>query len=63
MVGVWFASVQPKAILAGLLAGVGITLLFLLTPLPSKPLGIHAGVWGLAINFLAVWQLHRRAAD
>jgi Na+/proline symporter len=62
MVGVWFASVQPKAILVGLLAGAGITLLFLLTPLPAKPLGIHAGVWGLAVNFLTVWQLHRRHA-
>lgn len=58
MLGVWFSALKPEAVLAGLLAGVGFTLLFLLTPLPSKPFDIHAGVWGLAINFLTIWRMH-----
>ncbi len=63
MLGVWFSTLKPKAVLAGLLIGVGITLLFLLTPLPSKPLGIHAGVWGLAVNLLVVWSLHLKQRE
>ncbi|MEA3372468.1 MAG: sodium:solute symporter family protein [Campylobacterota bacterium] len=55
MLGVWFKQVSSRAIMAGLLAGVGITLLFLLTPLPSKPFGIHAGVIGLVLNFATVY--------
>lgn len=58
MLGVWLPKLSARAVLAGLLIGVGVTLLFLLTSLPSKPLGIHAGVWGLAANFLTVWRLH-----
>lgn len=61
MLGVWLPRLSSRAVLTGLLIGIGITLLFLLTALPSKPLGIHAGVWGLAANFLTLWWLYRRA--
>lgn len=39
--------------------GVGFTLLFLLTSLPSKPFGFHAGVIGLLLNFSVVYTHHR----
>ena len=55
MLGVWFKELDKKAVLWGLLGGVGFTLLFLLTPLPSKPLGLHAGVLGLLLNFAIVY--------
>jgi len=39
----------------GLLIGLAFTLLFLLSPLPNKPLGFHAGVIGLALNMMVVF--------
>ena len=58
MLGLHFRSLTAKAVLAGLLAGVGVTLILLLTPLPSRPLGVHAGVWGLMLNFAVVaWHI------
>ncbi len=60
MLGVWFKRLGATAVLAGLLAGVALTLLLLLAPLPAKPLGIHAGVWGLTLNVTVVFLLHRR---
>jgi Na+/proline symporter len=59
MLGVWFRQIGHRAIMAGLLVGVLFTLTFLVTPLPSKPLGFHAGVIGLALNFLTVWMMVR----
>ncbi|MEN8146694.1 MAG: sodium:solute symporter family protein [Campylobacterota bacterium] len=58
MLGLHVKELRTKDVLAGLLVGVGITLLFLLTPLPSKPFGFHAGVLALGINFAVVWGLH-----
>jgi SSS family solute:Na+ symporter len=61
MLGVWIKRLSPDAVLVGLLGGVAITLFFLLSPLPSKPLGLHAGVLGLAVNFALVFLLHTAA--
>ncbi|MBU0721003.1 sodium:solute symporter family protein [bacterium] len=55
MLGLHFKNLDHKSILYGLLGGLAVTLLFLLTPLPSKPLGFHAGVLGLVINFFLIW--------
>ena len=60
MLGVHFKKISHKSVLYGLLAGVSITLLLLLTPLPSKPFGFHAGVIGLAFNFLVLFAHHKR---
>ena len=59
MLGVHFKKLDQKSILLGILVGVFITLLFLLTPLPSKPFGFHAGVIGLIFNFLTIYLHHR----
>ena len=58
MLGIHVKALRTQDVMAGLLVGVGITLLFLLTPLPSKPFGFHAGVLALGINFTVVWGLH-----
>ena len=58
MLGVHFKNLSAKSVLYGLFVGVGITLLFLLSPLPSKPFGFHAGVIGLIFNFLTLYLHH-----
>ena len=61
MLGVHFKEVKSSSILCGLLVGLGFTLLFLLSPLPDRPFGFHAGVVGLALNALIVYLHHRFA--
>ena len=58
MLGIHFKKLSHKSIIYGLLTGVGITLLFLLTSLSSKPFGFHAGVIGLIFNFLVIYLHH-----
>ncbi|MCD6258528.1 MAG: sodium:solute symporter family protein [Helicobacteraceae bacterium] len=64
MLGIHYKSIVPKTILLGLFAGLGFTLMFLLTPLDAKPFGFHAGVLGLVLNFLTIFLHHhlRRVA-
>lgn len=59
MLGVHFKELRSSSILYGLLAGLGFTLLFLLSPLPDRPFGFHAGVIGLLLNALIVTVHHR----
>jgi len=59
MLGVHTKKLSDKSIFYGLIVGLVITLIFLLTPLPSKPFGFHAGVIGLIFNFLTIY-LHKR---
>ncbi len=58
MLGVHFRHIDHKSIFYGLLVGVSITVLLLITPLPSKPFGFHAGVIGLIFNFLVIYLHH-----
>ena len=59
MLGIHFKKISHKSIIFGLLIGVGVTLLFLLSSLPSKPFGFHAGVIGLVFNFLVIYLHHK----
>lgn len=59
MLGLHFKNIDRKSIIYGLLIGLSVTLAFLLTPLPSKPFGFHAGVIGLIFNFLTIYLHHR----
>jgi solute:Na+ symporter, SSS family len=57
--GVHLKSVKTSAILSGLVVGtcIGVGLIaanIAGAAIPSKPWGIHAGVWGLAANFLTI---------
>ena len=58
MLGLHYKNLSSKSIIYGLTVGVLITLTFLLTPLPSKPFGFHAGVIGLFFNFLTIYLHH-----
>lgn len=55
MLGVHFKNIKSTSILWGLVVGLFFTLLLLLSPLPNKPFGFHAGVLGLALNILVVF--------
>ena len=59
MLGLHFKKLSSKTILYGLFVGLSFTLLFILTPLPSKPFGFHAGVIGLVLNFLTIYLHHK----
>jgi Na+/proline symporter len=59
MLGVHSKEVKSSSILYGLLFGLGFTLVFLLSPLPERPFGLHAGVLGLVLNGLIVYLHHR----
>jgi SSS family transporter len=63
--GLHLTGLSAAGVLRGLLAGLGVTLLLLLgdlwgSPLPARPLGLHAGTWGLALNFAIVLYDRRR---
>ena len=59
MLGVHLQKLKSKSILYGLLVGLGFTLIFLLSSLPNKPFGFHAGVLGLALNALVIYLHHQ----
>jgi len=59
MLGVHFKDLSAKSILYGLVIGLSFTLVFLLSPLPNKPLGFHAGVIALSLNALTIYLYHR----
>jgi len=61
MLGLHYKNLSHKSILYGLFAGLTFTLVFLLSSLPSKPFGFHAGVIGLVINFLVLY-FHNKVA-
>ena len=57
--GVHLKSLRSHAVLSGLLVGTCVALAIMFANLvgmgvATKPLGIHAGVWGLAANFLTL---------
>lgn len=63
--GLHFKSLNGSNILFSLIVGISVTLFLMfanmigLPPL-QKPWGIHAGVWGLAANFLAIGIISMR---
>lgn len=63
--GLHFKSLMGSSILFGLIAGSCVTLFLMFAnviglPVLQKPWGIHAGVWGLAVNFLAIGVISMR---
>jgi SSS family transporter len=58
--GLHIKSLNARSILTGLSIGIGITLFIMFSKnmgisIAPKPCGIHAGVWGLAANFITIW--------
>lgn len=65
MLGLFWKELKGKAALWGVVAGLAVTLFLLLGEvLPAKPLGFHAGLWGLAANLsvLAAVQYKKGSA-
>ena len=61
--GIHFKNIQSKSIFVGMIVGtvvsVGLIIVNALYPsFPSKPLGLHNGVWGLLINFIFVFLIN-----
>ena len=65
--GIHIKSLSSKSILIGIYIGTIISLGFMVgnwlgMPLPVKPLGIHAGLWGLIVNLLIIFGLNKKSA-
>jgi len=61
--GVHIKSISSKSILIGIYIGTLIALSIMIGnwigfPIPIKPFGIHAGLWGLLFNCLAIFTLY-----
>ena len=57
--GVHLKSLRTHAVLSGIIIGTYVALGIMLAsfaglPITMKPMGLHAGVWGLAANFLTI---------
>ncbi len=59
MLGVHLQHLKSRSVLYGLFTGLLFTLIMLLTPLPDKPFGFHAGVVGLLLNALVIYSHYR----
>ena len=62
--GVHIKSISSKSILIGIYIGTLIALSIMIGnwigfPIPIKPFGIHAGLWGLIFNCLAIFTIDR----
>jgi len=62
--GVHIKSISSKSILIGIYIGTLISLSIMIGnwigfPIPIKPFGIHAGLWGLIFNCLAIFTIDR----
>ena len=65
LIGIHLKQLDKSIILSGLAAGTFIALLIILSNMfglqvPSKPWGIHAGVWGLTVNCMIIFILYQR---
>ena len=57
--GIHLKSLSAKSILAGILLGTSVALFIMIgnwagLEIDAKPWGVHAGVWGLMVNFAAI---------
>ncbi|MBF0274546.1 MAG: sodium:solute symporter family protein [Nitrospinae bacterium] len=51
--GVHCKNLTTRAIMSGLIAGLGVAILLWATG--TKFMGVHAGVWGLLLNLIVIW--------
>ncbi len=54
MLGLQWRALSAGAVLAGVITGTAVAVTIMFGP-EIKPYGIHAGIWGLAANFLALF--------
>ncbi len=54
VLGVWFKQINAKPVLYGLLSGLAVVIYLILISANAHPLNIHAGLWGLIVNFITI---------
>lgn len=61
MLGLQWRRLTARAVLAGALCGTGVAVVLSFDPfgLGVKPFGVHAGIWGLAVNVLVLLVVQR----
>ena len=64
-IGLYNSKVKGKSIFYGMLVGTIFSLVVMVAnklglSVPAKPMGIHAGVWGLLINCWAIYFFEKR---
>ena len=65
LIGIHIRKLDKTMIQFGILTGTGLALFIIGSnmlgfPIPAKPWGIHAGVWGLGVNCLVIIILYQR---
>ncbi len=58
VLGVWTRSINAQSVLIGLVTGLVVLLYLTLFSSIPKPLNIHAGLWALSTNFIAIFTMH-----
>lgn len=63
--GIHLPGLRTRAVFSGLAAGTALTLILmganiLGADISTRPLGVHAGIWGLALNLIVVTFVQRR---
>ncbi|WOO42186.1 sodium:solute symporter family protein [Rubellicoccus peritrichatus] len=63
LLGINSDRLEAKSVLAGFIAGMTVTLFFLLGAffhevIPKRPYGVHAGIWGLILNLIVITFAH-----
>jgi SSS family transporter len=66
ILGIHCRKIPAQAVLAGFIAGNVLALAFLVGGsyseiLPARPLGVHAGLWGLLLNIMVIVVWRRKA--
>ncbi|HCK12013.1 MAG TPA: sodium:pantothenate symporter [Candidatus Latescibacteria bacterium] len=65
--GIHMPHLSHRSIFLGMLSGTLLTILLMSAhwlgfDISTKPFGIHAGIWGVTLNFYFVWLHHRFSA-
>ncbi len=58
VLGVWTQNINAQSVLIGLVTGLVVLLYLAFFSSIPKPLNIHAGLWALSANFIAIFTMH-----
>lgn len=62
--GINIKSLKTKPVIVGFLVGTVIAVAMITASItlgfPGKPLGIHAGIWGLVANLIVIYVMNKK---